>query len=55
MKMYRCNHCGQVYLECDLIRTKCSENMTGAYLMTKCPKCMVKLQTVDPIEREEAN
>lgn len=40
MKRYKCNHCGRVYLECDMIHTKCSENMIGPYLVTECLKCL---------------
>lgn len=53
MKKFECKTCGKVYLECDLARTKCSENMASQYMATTCPKCLRKLHVGDLTELKE--
>lgn len=42
MKTYECPECKRKYLPCDLVRTKCSENFCGAYMINFCPVCLEK-------------
>ena len=44
MDIYKCKKCGERFLSCDLVRTKCSENECGAYMLTFCPKCFGKIE-----------
>ena len=44
MDIYRCTKCKERFLPCDLVRTKCSENECGAYMLTFCPKCFGKIE-----------
>ena len=44
MDIYKCKKCGERFLPCDLVRTKCSENECGAYMLTFCPKCFGGLE-----------
>lgn len=53
MKKFKCKRCGEVYLECDLVRTNCSENLVGRYMVTQCPKCLRKLQIGELVEQKE--
>lgn len=53
MRKFQCRRCGKVYPECDLVRTKCSENMVGQYMATQCPKCLRKRQVGDLVELKE--
>lgn len=46
LKVYQCPKCGAMYLECDLLRTKCSENYVGTYIEENCPKCFRRLEIV---------
>ena len=39
---YKCDSCGKVFYECQLVRTKCSENYVGSYIQRVCPKCITK-------------
>ena len=39
---YKCDNCGKVFFELELVRTKCSENMVGPYIQDVCPKCIRK-------------
>lgn len=52
MKKYKCTKCGTVYMECDLHRTKCSENWCGPYLIQFCPKC-IRRNEVGELKEEE--
>ena len=44
MDIYKCKKCGERFLSCDLVRTKCSENECGAFMLTFCPKCFGKIE-----------
>lgn len=56
MKRYKCNKCKRVYYECDLVKSKCSENVVGAYISCICPKCIYKGDFVELVEiKEEHN
>lgn len=46
MDIYICKKCGRRMLTCDLVRSKCSENFCGSYLLNFCPDCF------GPIEKE---
>lgn len=39
---YKCDSCGSIFYECQLVRTICSENTVGPYIQTTCPKCIRK-------------
>ena len=39
---YKCDSCGKIFYECQLVRTKCSENYVGRYIQDICPKCINK-------------
>lgn len=42
MKIYECPECKRKYLPCDLVKTKCSENYVGSYMIGYCPECLEK-------------
>lgn len=42
MDKYKCENCGAEFLECDLLRTKCSENFVGVYFDDICQVCIKK-------------
>ena len=48
MDIYVCKKCGRRLLTCDLVRSKCSEDFCGSYLLNFCPDCF------ETIEKEEA-
>ena len=57
MNLYECPECHVMYSKADLIRTKCSENEVGSYMIDYCPKCMNKRKPkmVKLFEREATN
>lgn len=42
LRVWECKKCKRKMLDCDLKRTKCSENSCGSYMLSFCPYCMDK-------------
>ncbi len=50
MEIYKCERCKKRFLTCDLVRTKCSENECGSYLIPFCPECFGPIKVEKPKE-----
>ena len=44
MDIYICKKCGRRMLTCDLVRSKCSEDFCGSYLLNFCPDCFGQIE-----------
>lgn len=42
MDKFKCPNCNRVFLPCDLVKTLCSENGVGSYVVSHCPDCLNK-------------
>ena len=47
---YVCPRCRTKYLDIDLIRTQCSENYVGSYMLGNCPRCLNNLKLVELVK-----